>query len=391
MVFLVLFELLVVLVGNQFRPEWGHWGDEWHFQNTIKRFGTEISLETLQHYEEMSTPLPFVVYALWGRVFGFDLFHLRILSVLIALITYIAFHRLLFLTVSDKNIVFFGAALLAVQPYMIGFSIFVYTDMLAILFLILSVTAHVRRRPVLFAAAMALALLSRQYIAFFTLAAGLFYMGEILAARKRSSVGMLLGCVVSLIPYGLLILLWGGPSPDSSLRVRYLEEGFFYHPSVLTLYICLLFVYHFPLAVVYLREFYSNYKVWLVSLLASVFYIIYPIGPSKPSVDVGIPTVGLFHRLLDYLFSGTKAVHVVFYLCFVLAVPILIWILRDAAHRYHKNRFDLALFLNLGIIVFFVVMPFSYLGWEKYFMLILPLVMLRVLLIGRESTTALVR
>ncbi|MEW6411526.1 MAG: hypothetical protein AB1483_03530 [Candidatus Zixiibacteriota bacterium] len=380
--FVILFELLVILAGNYFRSEWGHWGDEWHFQNTIKKFGAEISLETLRHYEEMSTPLPFVVYALWGRIFGFDLFHLRILSLIVALITYIAFHRLLFITVRDETVIFFGAALLVAQPYMIGFSIFVYTDMMAILFLILSVIAHVRRRFILFAVALALALLSRQYIAFLALATGLFHIGEILTVKKHHSVKMLLACALSLVPCGLLFLFWGGPSPNSSLRARYLDQGFFFHPTILSLYICLLFVYLSPLAVIYFRRFYSSWRVWLLVLPVSAYYWFFPIGPSKPSVDVGIPTVGLFNRILLTVLPDARLVHGVFYLCFLLAIPILIWVAKDLVTRYRKDNFDTELFLSLAIIAFFVVMPFSYLGWEKYFMPVVPLVILRILMIA---------
>jgi hypothetical protein len=153
----------------------------------------------------------------------------------------------------------------------------------------------------------------------------------------------------------------------------------------------LFFAYNFPLAVVYLKEFYSNYRVWLVGLAASVFYVLFPVVPSKPSIDVGIPTVGLFHRLLEWTFSSPRTVHGVFYLCFLLALPFLFWIVRDLVQRYLKSRFDVALMLDLAIVVFFVVMPFSYLGWEKYFMPVVPPVILRVLLIGRESSTAAVR
>src|SRR5437667_2479703 len=60
--FLVGFESLVVLLGLG-RP---YWGDEAHFVQTIRRFADGITLDTLRHYPEMSTPLPFVLYAVWG-------------------------------------------------------------------------------------------------------------------------------------------------------------------------------------------------------------------------------------------------------------------------------------------------------------------------------------
>jgi hypothetical protein len=77
----IIFESIVVIAGDLNREPWG---DEYHFVQTVKQFGTNFSIETLTHYNEMSGPLPFIIYSLWGRVFGFDLFILRLLSILIA-------------------------------------------------------------------------------------------------------------------------------------------------------------------------------------------------------------------------------------------------------------------------------------------------------------------
>lgn len=377
--FVILFEGFVIAVGDVRRP---HWGDEWHFQNTIKRFGKEISLDTIKHYEEMSTPLPFIVYALWGRAFGFELHDLRWLSVIIAIITYLIFHRLLFLLLNSRRAVFWGAVFLAAHPYMIGFSIFVYTDMMAVLFLILCCLAHTGRRPVLFGLSMAMAILSRQYMAFLTIAAGLYYLLEYVQSKKAFPLKMLISCLASTVPYWLLVALWGGISPDNSLRAVYLGDELRFQPIILTLYVCLLFAYHFPLLIFFLKDFYSDYKMILASLVCSVFYLIFPVGPTKPSIDVGIPTVGLFHRFLKITLREEILVQVAFYMLFLLALPVLFYVLRDCYVRWRQRRLDIRLLLDLSIISFLAVMPFSYLGWEKYFMPVVPLMILRTLLIG---------
>ena len=84
MSFLALFEAVAAWVGFQQGP----WGDEIHFYQTVQQFGQCMGLNTLKCYNEMSSPLPFVVYAMWGNVFGFELGVLRFLSVVIALLTY---------------------------------------------------------------------------------------------------------------------------------------------------------------------------------------------------------------------------------------------------------------------------------------------------------------
>src|SRR6266568_4671245 len=73
---IILVEALIVCVIGLNHPTWG---DEGHFIGTITSFGSDLSIAQLTNYPEVTTPLPFIVYALWGRAFGFDPFHLRIL------------------------------------------------------------------------------------------------------------------------------------------------------------------------------------------------------------------------------------------------------------------------------------------------------------------------
>ncbi len=379
--FLIIFEGFVIVVGDLRRP---HWGDEGHFRDSIEYIGQDIGLETIKHYEEMSTPLPFVAYALWGQWFGFDLFHLRWLSIIVAFACYLIFHRLLYITIANDRAVLLGAIFLVVQPYMIGFSIFVYTDMWAILFVILGLLAHVRQRPVLLGVAMAMAILSRQYMVFFTIAAVLYYLLDYWRSREFLSIKMLVACVVATLPYLALVILWGGPSPDNQLRQVYLGRGLYFQPIVVTLYLCLLLAYHLPLLVFYLKRFYTDVRVLVASVILSAWYFIFPVGPTQPSIDVGIPTVGLFNRFLRVTLGDGFLVQVAFYLCFLLALPVFLFFVRDCYTRWRAREFDLAFMMDLAILSFFVVMPFSYLGWEKYFMPAVPLVILRLLLLKYE-------
>src|SRR5205823_686203 len=58
--------------------------DEPHFVGTIVQFGTTpLSLDLLAHYNEMSGPVPFVLYGAWGRLFGFDPQTLRLFSIIV--------------------------------------------------------------------------------------------------------------------------------------------------------------------------------------------------------------------------------------------------------------------------------------------------------------------
>ncbi|MBM3130756.1 MAG: glycosyltransferase family 39 protein [Chloroflexi bacterium] len=170
--FLALYSFIEITL-NINRP---YWGDESHFVETVRVFGQGLDLNLLKHYDEMSTPLPFVMYAAWGKVVGFQTQSLRILSVFVALITYFSFHHLLFAILRDGRIALLGTIFLALNPYMLAFSIFVFTDMLAIFFLTVACTAIRNQNPRWLAIAMAGALWCRQYLFFLNFAAAVYYL-----------------------------------------------------------------------------------------------------------------------------------------------------------------------------------------------------------------------
>jgi 4-amino-4-deoxy-L-arabinose transferase-like glycosyltransferase len=393
LVFLLLFQSLVISVADLRRP---YWGDEEHFVETIREFGEGITLERLKQYNEMSTPLPFIVYAIWGRIFGFELHLLRLLSIVIALITYLAFHRLLWRLFDDARIAFLAGAFLAVHPYMVGFSIFVYTDMLPILFLILACIAVINRSAFVLGVSSACAVLCRQHYVFLAIATALCYLLDYLHERNtegsspkgRGRMSMLLASILSVVPLALLFAFWQGLSPDNAMRARYLQEGFSFHPSSFILYVALLFVYLAPIVLVKWRTFYARNRVLIVGFVISWVYWLFPVGPSKFAIDIDVHTVGLFHRLLQWIYPGRFFEQVIFYLAFLLGLPILIFVIESAYQKIKQRDCSFSLFLDLSILMFLIVLPFSYMCWEKYFMPLVPLVTIRTLLIGYEGGDA---
>jgi hypothetical protein len=380
-VFLILLQSVVIGVADLKRP---HWGDEDHFVQTVRLFGEEISLNTLRHYNEMSTPLPFITYALWGRIFGFETHVLRILSVIIALLTYLLFHRFLSLLFQEPKVVFLTAVFLTVHPYMVGFSIFVFTDMLPILFLIVACIVVIKRNAIGFGLAAMGTLLCRQHFVFLPVAAGLFYLLSFLRDRKSTSFQMLIASILSLAPLGLLYLIWQGFSPDNEMRKSYLDEGFYFHPSYLSLYVCLLFVYLIPIVAVRWRWIYGDRRILVGSFIFSWLYWLFPVGPSKYAIAIDVHTVGLFHRLLQWIWPGGFFEQVVFYVTFLLGLPILLFLVKDCYQRVKRRDFGLPLLLDISILAFLAILPFSYMCWEKYFLPVVPLAAVRILLNGND-------
>ena len=75
---------------------------------------------------------------------------------------------------------------------------------------------------------------------------------------------------------------------------------------------------------------------------------------------------------------------VFFWIAFGLGLSVLLWIVLDLVYRRTAEGPDIRTFLALAVLCFLVVMPFSYMHWEKYFMLLLPLVGILVLAMGAD-------
>jgi hypothetical protein len=121
---------LVLWAAVRSRPPWG---DEAHFLGTVRLFGQGISVDLLRTYPEMSAPLTYVLYAAWGRLAGFGTPELRLLSPVIASATGLLWFAFLKDHLRSRLAVSMSLATLVLNPYFIGLSVFVFTDMLALL------------------------------------------------------------------------------------------------------------------------------------------------------------------------------------------------------------------------------------------------------------------
>lgn len=377
LLFLIVFETLLFIIAG-LRPS--YWGDETHFVETIEEFGEEISIQKLKHYNEMSTPLPFILYALWGRLWGFEIVTLRLFSLIIALATYLLFHLLVYSLFRKQILAVVATLFLMLQPYMIGLSIFVFTDMLTILFLITAVISIRKENSYLLLVSNAGGLLCRQYFIFFTLAAGIYYMLRFFSReKKRENLKMVTSLAISLFPLIFLFILWQGFSPENARKTLYIDEAFYFHPDFLVLYVSLFFVYLLPLVIYYRKYFYGKPFTLILALILSGSYALFPVRASEPAIEVNIHTVGFFHKFIRYV-MGARWEDVVFYVAFLLGLPVLLSILSDFWKRLNAHDFHLAFFFDLSIILFLIIMPFSYLVWEKYFLPVIPLAALHIFL-----------
>jgi len=349
----------------------------------VRDFGARLDLDRLTHYEQLSTPLPFIVYAGWGKLVGFDLWRLRILSLLIALTTYLLFHRLLWEHFHSGAAAFLTAAFLAIHPYMVGFSIFVFTDGLTIMFLVAGLLAFHRRMAWLLAFGVAGALLCRQYAVFLPIAAVMCLAHEFSRDRRPDSGRLLTAVLVGMLPFAALLMLWGGLSPINRWRDFYATGHLTFHPSYLVLYIALLALYAAPLLFVVWRQLYGDRRLLIGALVLSMVYWLFPVKASAYAVDINVHTVGLLHKALVRVIAAPWFAQIVFFVGFALGLPILYAVIRSALRAVRLTSVAPTLLYDLAILGFLALMPFSYLNWEKYFVPLLPFLFVRLLMLRR--------
>ncbi len=374
-IFVILHSGIILFSGLN-RPIYG---DEGHFIATITQFAQNYSRETLRTYNEMSTPLPFVLYALWGKLFGLEAATLRLFSLLLGFAAALLFFAIAKQLLVQSRTIFFAYLLFLFQPYLIGFTMYVYTDLFAIIGLLLALWEGIKRNEWWLGIGCVIALLSRQYSVFFIAALMLFYILEYIWAKRPASLRTLLVVILSCLPLTFLFAYWQGIVPDNTMRTLYLDTALSYHLSSAVLYLSCITIYLFPVLLVRRKNVFLNKTVWLIAILMSSIYLLAPIRASQAAANVDIETVGLFHRLLRYVFDNPLVINGIFYFCFLIGLVVfvhflaLFWKLR----KEKANGVDMLLILSL--VCFLLVMPFSYLHWEKYFILLLPFLLLLLL------------
>jgi len=379
LIIFIAFQSIVSYIAFQRGP----WGDENHFIETARLFGNDLTLLTLAHYREMSPPLPFMIYGLWGKIAGFELNQLRLLSPAIALATYLLLFMLIWRVTRHGLLTLAGVLFFMFHPYLVGFSTFVFTDMLTILFLILAIYAIYTHNPLLLFIGNACALLSRQYAVFFTVAAGVYFLLILLTQKNKTDVFVLgIMLVISCLPLIGCIFLWKGLSPDSPLKDIYLKYALVYYFPALFMYIALLFLYMVPFIFIAVRPIFGRRALWtyIIMLVISGVYWLAPVIPSPSDIDAKIYTVGFFHKSLMAISQSILFHQSIFFICFVLAMPFVYLVATNLLYSIRLSRITFIVFLDLCICSFLFIMPFSYLWWEKYFIPLIPVLILRIIL-----------
>ena len=176
----------------------------------------------LSSYPSAQTPLFHLIMAGWGKLVGFELWKLRLLSVAISYGMALALlHLLRRATPLGAWPAFALTLLFVLSPYVLGASFTLLTDNLALLFALLALERIERFRThgslgafALACLAIAGAVLTRQSFLWLVLVAAWFLLRSRVPLSRRAAGAALLG--LALVPLAALVVEWGGLVPPGA-------------------------------------------------------------------------------------------------------------------------------------------------------------------------------
>ena len=356
-------------------------GDEEHFVATIELFGENYHLGTALDYPEVTGPLFYYMYASWGRLIGFSPAVLRIFNLLLSAVTIILIYLLYGKVLQDLKIVLPGMLLLLLNPYFPGLSMHVFTDIPSLLFIVMIVFAIYSGNSMLLFISTACALLIRQYSVFVVISAGAYlFIDYRKNGRFRKSTIFALVC--GGVPLLVMMLLWRGTAPPSGILRWVIDDGSVYRFRYVYIYIIFLAASLFPLLVYSYRILLNNRVIILSGFLLSLTYFFFPVQASLVTVEqTGRTTVGLMHSFIRGILNSYCLEQFVLWIFCAAGLITLFNIIWTDIKRMKSGEWDFGHFLTLIIIVFLIIMPFSYQVWEKYLVAVLPFIILRLLMI----------
>lgn len=355
-------------------------GDEKHIVDTIKLFASSLSFETIKNYPEVTPPFFFIFYAIWAKIFGLTIESLRILTLIISLVTWQLVFYLISLFVKKNIHVLLLSFLLIINPYFLGTSVFVFTDMLTIMLCLSAVILFLKDKYYSFLIFCSLAILCRQYAIIFPLSIIAFSIINLLN-RKPINKRYIFGTIFTFLPLMILFFIWGNIATSNGIQKWIVPTPHFYNVSYITTYVTFSVVYLFPLVITFLyKKMEFNLLNVGIALIVCIILLQFPIAPSAAAISqTDIRTVGFAHIALRKLLGEESLILkitlglLLFIGCYINVVLIKYFLMEIKNKIYRKEMIFIIIW-----ILFLITMPFSYQVWEKYLLLVLPFLVLSI-------------
>jgi len=329
--------------------------DETHFWPTTLQFSHSLlpNIQTLRDYEELNTPLAFMIFGQIERLTGHGLILSRYLSLLLSGVILGLIACVHGAPTRNSIASAFGLILF---PYFLGVSTHLYTDTIAALFVVLGVMLQFRGRSFAASLAWVLAIATRQYMVAFPIAAAIYELvrAERSEAAARGSRWLWMSpamAAASLMAWFAIFHGFGPPAamgaqwPPTTAVTYVCVDHALYFLSCIGLYYCL------PEMIL------SPAQIWpgisgrwrWNAALAAVLAIAFAVSPPIGNADLG--TMGYFDVALRSAVDDRARM--------ILLYFFALW----ALVRFAVPRNT---FIGWMVLANVVMMTKAHLAWDKY-------------------------
>lgn len=351
-------------------------GDEHHFYETIVNFSKNLTLGAIVSYDELITPLTFIIYGWFAKTFGTDLHTVRIVSLIIGFLTHILFFVLM-KDILRKPFIYWGLFVIwLLNPYILGFNGLVFTDGLSNLLIISFLFAIYKNHYAFAFLASALLIYTRQYNILIVGAAGIYYL--FLALKGQGlNLKMLLSLALGSATIIPLFIMWRDFSPVGAMSDKLAAVPFMFYAESLPVYVYCIFIFVLPISAVIIWYSKISKREWYLIIILTLFYYnLFPVAPSFIAVQDGFYTVGLFDKLVTLIFGNSLVKHLTLYLsCLFGSVLFYLFVKEFYLRKYNLKSPDFQRFSIIYLVIFLGAMMVNFQIWEKYFTQVLPVVL----------------
>jgi len=371
---LVVFIIFIVIFFLKQKFNGVLYQDEFHYLPTAVFFSHEPvpSIDLLKSYNELNTPLPFILGGWVVNIFGENIQYLRLLTYGVSFLLLMTF---IWSAPGNSKRFFLCLAGLMVFPNYYLCSVYYYTDIFAMISVLAGIVAYLKRAHLAGLLFFVAAISCRQYMLAFPAAIVAYEFLELL--KKSSGLNQFLKniftdktwifyslAVLSIIPW---VLLWNGPAPaavmaeqhyDSNKIINY-NFGFVIYASV-----CLAVYYVIPEVLLsgkirYFIDYPRNYPRLFIALIAIVITLI-TFFPARQAFNPYFtwPYLGY----IDQLFMTIGITGFVKQICFGILMLITLM-------RFISPYFNLA---SCIVAINLLLLGKAQLSWDKYS---LPMIM----------------
>jgi hypothetical protein len=283
-----LIPFLIVFIGTKFLTtefKTFHYNDEVVHYNIIMKFVNEFpKFDLINDYYSATTPLYHIVFSVFVKIIGTELYKLRIINLIISYLAICVLFNFLYyrIKISFKTSVAFSFIFLF-SPYFFGASFILLTDNFAILMCILSIDylfrfyqSQVKNKILISILFMAITVLIRQSFVWLSLSLAIFILISKIKLLNKIYLYLLMG--LSLLPLLYVFYIWHSLLPPALTEVHFARTLNF---STITLLISIIGLYYsilnYPVFIkLFTKKALFNIKVIAIIIIGILWLVIFP-------------------------------------------------------------------------------------------------------------------